>query len=117
MDISDGLLQDLGHLCRASQVGAELALEALPTSPEFLAACHELGTSAEACTLRGGEDYELLFTSSPEHREAWLAESSSTPLRRIGQLVHAPGITLVEPNGTRRNPSREDKGPAGFRHF
>uniref|UniRef100_UPI0034E19F6A thiamine-phosphate kinase n=1 Tax=Roseomonas rosulenta TaxID=2748667 RepID=UPI0034E19F6A len=65
MDVSDGLVQDLGHLCRAAGCGAELAAGAVPLSP----AARALVVADPALlpvVLTGGDDYELLFTAAPE---------------------------------------------------
>lgn len=66
IDISDGLLADLGHILKKSQVGAELYLEELPLSQHLLSV-HE--NQAEQFALTGGEDYELCFTVSNDNRE------------------------------------------------
>ena len=63
IDVSDGLLADLGHITERSRVGAELDYEALPRSA-MLASCPDRAL-ADACILAGGDDYELLFTASP----------------------------------------------------
>lgn len=68
IDVSDGLLQDLGHILRSSGVGAEVDLDALPLGEGYFEACAELGLDPWELALTGGEDYELLFTA-PEGRE------------------------------------------------
>ena len=65
IDLSDGVATDLYHICRLSGVGARLATENLPLSPGVRAVARMLGKDPEALALRGGEDYQLLFTSSP----------------------------------------------------
>jgi thiamine-monophosphate kinase len=62
VDVSDGALQDLGHLCDASGLGAELFAAALPLEPGFAELARELGLDPLALALHGGEDYELLYT-------------------------------------------------------
>ncbi|MGA0838566.1 MAG: thiamine-phosphate kinase [Pseudomonadales bacterium] len=91
IDLSDGLLQDLGHLCRASGVGAELNLESIPVAP---------GATA-ALALRGGDDYELCFTAASP--PSVLGVSTSC----IGRIVATPGIRA---NG-------EQLGSSGYQHF
>ncbi len=66
IDVSDGLLSDLGQLCRASGVGACVEVEAIPRHPRFEEVAAALGVSALECLLGGGEAYELLFTAPPD---------------------------------------------------
>ena len=67
IDISDGLLADLGHILKASNLGAETHLEQLPVSLYHLNHLHE--PIIQQCVLAGGDDYELCFTASPNKRE------------------------------------------------
>jgi thiamine-monophosphate kinase len=78
MDVSDGLVQDLGHLCRAGELGAVIEAGLVPLSdaarmagPEWLPAC-----------LTGGDDYELLLAVSPNREATLVAEA-----RRVGMAV------------------------------
>ncbi len=92
IDVSDGLLADLGHLCRASGCAASLDVERLPVSPEL----RELFPvrDAETWALTGGDDYELCFTAPPSRRrriERALA-ARETPVRRIGRLREGRGV-------------------------
>ena len=92
IDVSDGLLADLGHLCRASGCAASVDVERLPVSPEL----RELfpARDAETWALTGGDDYELCFTAPPPRRrriEQALA-ACETPVRRIGQLQAGDGV-------------------------
>lgn len=82
MDLSDGLAADLPRLCAASGVGATIDPTALPT-----AAC--LGAAALDHQLRGGEDYQLLFTAAARHRPALrgLATACDVRLHRVGALT------------------------------
>jgi thiamine-monophosphate kinase len=98
IDLSDGLIGDLGHLLQASKVGASLALEALPRSSAMadqpLAIQHE-------CMLAGGDDYELLF-SAPQLARAAVqraALASATPVTRIGSIDQAFGLRLLDGQG------------------
>ncbi len=86
IDVSDGLLGDLGHILEASSVGAELHLELMPKAAEL--ACADLPL-ARHCLLCGGDDYELLFTAPPEREAEILAISSrlGLPLTKIGAIV------------------------------
>ena len=87
IDISDGLVADLGHLLAASNVGAMLIPEALPTSPALREAFDE--PTVRRLQLTGGDDYELCFTAPPAHRAA--CERLAT---RIGSIEAAPGLRL-----------------------
>lgn len=92
IDVSDGLLADLGHLCRASGCAASVDVERLPISPE-LQALFPIG-DAETWALTGGDDYELCFTAPPSRRrtiEQALA-ACETPVRRIGELHEGRGV-------------------------
>lgn len=111
IDISDGLAGDLGHVLRASGVGAELLLEALP-QPDAVTALP--AAQRLRCVLQGGDDYELVFTAPATARSAVEAAArlSSTPVRRIGHTVKEAGLTLIDGQGRRRPFSG-----AGFDHF
>src|SRR5262249_37497363 len=61
LDVSDGLTADLGHLCAASNVGAELDAGAIPVDPAALVVADALGLDALRLALEGGEEYELVF--------------------------------------------------------
>jgi thiamine-monophosphate kinase len=85
MDISDGLLQDLAHLCRASGVGAEVQAPAVPLS----AAARAAGPAWLPLCLTGGDDYELLLAVPASAEAALLAEAAraQVPMTRIGRFV------------------------------
>ncbi len=106
MDLSDGLALDLGRLCAASGVGAQVLARALPASAAVAAAPDRLSLQ-----VAFGEDYELLFTS-PAHRKADVLALG----RRLGRSVHAIG-TIDDQAAAG---ARLDSGPwpAGrFSHF
>jgi thiamine-monophosphate kinase len=112
IDVSDGLLQDLGHLCEASQVGAVIEAPTLPLSPAYRAL---LGDTLWDTALSGGEDYELLFCAAAEHREAivQLAQTSSCPITRIGCIVpQNEGLSVRGQDGVPLKLAR-----SGFDHF
>jgi thiamine-monophosphate kinase len=83
IDISDGLLSDLGHLLQRSQVGARVQLDALPCSTHLRQQAPQL---QQRCLLAGGDDYELLFTAAPSQAAAVQAAAHQTgvPVTRIG---------------------------------
>ncbi|OQX14528.1 MAG: thiamine-phosphate kinase [Desulfobulbaceae bacterium A2] len=103
-DISDGIATDLAHICTASQIGARIQAELLPSHPLLSRAAEQLGLVPLDLMLRGGEDYELLWTASPGDTAAILAlaEEMMLPCRQIGTIVDRPGVQLCqqEPHGT-----------------
>lgn len=105
VDISDGCLQDLQHLCAASGVGATLHADAIPTAPGYEAACEALNLDPIELALSGGEDYELMFTAEPCAR----AEEIGT---QIGEIVEGTGVRVVDEAG-----APIAIGRTGFRHF
>ncbi|QRK09974.1 thiamine-phosphate kinase [Archangium violaceum] len=107
LDLSDGLAQDLGHLCTASRVSAELELERLPLSRSVRASLGAEGA------LAGGEDYELLLAVPPERTSAFerACLRVEEPLTRIGSL------TQGQPGHIRDASGRSLRLPAGFDHF
>ncbi len=113
MDISDGLVADLGHIADVSGVGAVIEAARLPLSPaaRTAIAADPLRLSA---ALSGGDDYELLFTAAADAGAALtaLAGELGLPLTRIGRIEAGSGVEVVD-----------DKGAvlavpvAGYRHF
>jgi thiamine-monophosphate kinase len=110
IDISDGLLADLGHILERSQVGATLEFETIPKGllRELVA---EL---LQRCILAGGDDYELCFTAPVAKRSEINAISAELqlPLARIGSILAEQGCTLRAADGSEMN---IDKG--GYDHF
>ncbi len=90
IDVSDGLLGDLGHLLERSAVGAVLQLELMPEAASRACADPDL---ARRCLLGGGDDYELLFTAAPSRREQIrsIAARLTLPLTAIGEIVEGDG--------------------------
>ena len=104
IDISDGLLGDLGHVLEASSVGACIDTACAATlmacrGPDLDAAVPH--TIQLGCILAGGDDYELAFTAPPATRAAVLAAAavSGTRVTRIGQVQSEPGLRLVDAQG------------------
>ena len=99
IDISDGLLQDLGHICAASDTGAVIWHEKLPLSTAYRALSGKAGTSF---ALSGGEDYELLFCARPQNRRRIesLSARAAVKITRIGSCVGAEqGVTVIDGSG------------------
>jgi thiamine-monophosphate kinase len=113
LDVSDGLVADLDHICAVSGVGAEIEAARVPLSP----AARRLVGSDEAAlgqVLTGGDDYELLFTVPHARAEALetIAQASAIPLTRIGTIVAGKGVRVVGPDGSAMTLDR-----GGYRHF
>jgi thiamine-monophosphate kinase len=109
-DISDGLLGDLGHILQRSGVGASLDTSIATTliaSSSYLTGArgqffqNPSDITVLQCVLGGGDDYELVFCAPPEQRTAVLAaaQSSATPVTRIGHIDAQPGLRLVDGQG------------------
>ena len=112
IDISDGLLADLGHILDASHTGAEIGFADLPISGTL----HSLssGDLMQQCILSGGDDYELCFTAPvARHGEVLrIAAQLDLPLKRIGKIVAGNGCIVHDAAG---NPL--DIEACGYDHF
>lgn len=99
IDISDGLLGDLGHILERSGVGAALEFAALPTHPVAQNYLHE--AVARDCVLAGGDDYELCFTAPAGSTDAVLAAAATAgvAVTRIGRITAEPGLTVLDADG------------------
>jgi len=97
IDVSDGLLSDLSHICELSQVGAQIRLDWLPIHPSvrttFETQCIELA-------LSGGEDYELLFTANREVMDR-VKQDLSCPVTVVGEVTkdHPGQVTVLDESG------------------
>lgn len=117
IDISDGLLADLGHVCAASGVDACIDADALPVSRALAAAC--VGNARRALQLSGGDDYELCFTAPPGRRaaiEQALSRGDSTA-RVIGRIEARQAgaqcaVRVHTSDGSVWTPARK-----GYQHF
>ncbi|MCA3303921.1 MAG: thiamine-phosphate kinase [Roseomonas sp.] len=100
MDVSDGLVQDLGHLCRAAVCGAEISAAAVPLSAAARAAL-EGDAALLPLILTGGDDYELLFAAAPADADAVRAASaaSGVPVVRIGRFIAGEGVVVRDGSG------------------
>ncbi|WP_299595270.1 thiamine-phosphate kinase [uncultured Microbulbifer sp.] len=106
LDISDGLLGDLGHICAASKLGAELNLNDLPVAE--LAYSMNADTALETA-LTGGDDYQLCFTVPEKHLD--IVQNLQLPITAIGTMHREPGIQCTL-NGKSWQPRS-----TSYRHF
>ncbi|MEG0225475.1 MAG: thiamine-phosphate kinase [Comamonas sp.] len=112
LDVSDGLLGDLGHILAQSRVGA--CIDTRLTGALLAAGLTENEELIRQCTLAGGDDYELCFTAAPEMRAqvAAAARASDTPVTRIGSAQARSGLRLLDAQG-----QELVKRYASFDHF
>jgi thiamine-monophosphate kinase len=112
IDISDGLLADLGHIATRSGVKAVIESRAVPLSPALQSVLGREFSLEEA--LAGGDDYELCFTAAPARREEieQTLRQVGTRLTRIGTVVAGQGVNCLGPDGRPLSSFN-----AGYRHF
>ncbi len=114
LDISDGLSDDLAHICRQSRVGARIDREKIPISPELKWWAKQCGENPQEIGLIGGEDYELLFCAAPE---------KELEIRRILDRRGVQGkiIGEIKPQNyglkIARGTEIEELKPGGWDHF
>ncbi|MCP4003513.1 MAG: thiamine-phosphate kinase [bacterium] len=112
IDISDGLVRDLGHVLEQSGCGAELALERIPLLSGFRGECERAGCDPEEMALSGGEDFELLFTVAAD------APDAERLTKRLGVRVSDIGvITRTGRLDFFRKDKRVSLANKGFEHF
>jgi thiamine-monophosphate kinase len=111
IDVSDGLLGDLGHILKRSNVGAQIDTHWLQAASRFGDTSLPAGITPLLAelpwnkrlefALAGGDDYELCFTAPVNQRElvhaaAW---ETDTPVTRIGRITQEPGLVVLDPQG------------------
>ena len=102
MDVSDGLMQDLGHVARASGLGAQVEFDRVPLSVAGRAVVTLVGEEdARQHVLGGGDDYELLFTAPVTEREAIARISAvqDVPVCRIGCMIDGQDVIALDHDG------------------
>ncbi len=111
IDISDGLLADLGHVLKASGCGARIDIDKLPAAKSLAGLEDETRWNYQ---LSGGDDYELLFTLPPHHKDmlATWSQQLDIKLSIIGEIEEGQSICCISPNGMIYDPQK-----AGFEHF
>lgn len=113
LDVSDGLVADLGHLCDASSVGAEIHADGVPLSASsrraLAAGKVELGE-----LLTAGDDYELIFAvaARDEMKLARVAKAASVKMTKIGRITREKGVRVLDAHG-----QPLDLGRTGYQHF
>lgn len=111
IDLSDGLAGDLGHVLRASDVGARIVVDQLPAARDFLRHL-TADMSRVALQAQGGDDYELCVCLPPDRVEAARAALEGLPLTVVGEIMAERGLRFVDGAGaTIAVPSH------GYRHF
>lgn len=112
IDVSDGLLADLGHICAASNVGAEIEAALLPRSSALLDRFDDV--SPRDFALSGGDDYELCFTVPPQRVAAVQADLArlGCGATRIGRIVEGQGVKVRDADGQWLEPAQQ-----GWDHF
>jgi thiamine-monophosphate kinase len=116
IDVSDGVIGDLCHICKSSGKGAEIEAASLPVSPAICEAAQGAGADRLEWVLSGGEDYELMFTCSPEAvrgLKQMLLDETGTSCAQIGRITAEIGEVWVRlADGKRIAPSVR-----GWDHF
>jgi thiamine-monophosphate kinase len=113
LDVSDGLVADLGHLCAVSGMAATLDAALVPLSAATRTALDRDRTLL-SLVLGGGDDYELVFAApvAAETTIAALARSLALPITMIGRITAGNGVQVVDETGR-----RIELGASGYRHF
>lgn len=119
MDLSDGLATDLAHLCQQSNVGAVIHSAQLPSLPALHEAAHLLRVNPLDLMIKGGEDYELVFTAAADSaREIQaIAEKAGVQVTQVGKVVDLLGVRLALPPSPLHEEQEIDISFVGFDHF
>lgn len=119
IDVSDGLAQDLHHLCRRGNLGARLDQDKLPKSKAMEKVCQTNNLNPLPLILSGGEDYELLFTLKSEDVKKLLRRfhEINTPLALIGEVTAKSGEIFLQRNDGSKELLKRDSGFDHFRSF
>ena len=115
IDISDGLVGDLGHILKRSKVGAVLTTDWVADSAAISSAMQTLPLSRRLdYALAGGDDYELLFTAAPDQADAVqeAANDCGVPVTCIGRIMPTPGLQVLDTQGVAMS-----RRFASFDHF
>ncbi len=98
IDVSDGLMGDLGHILECSRVGAVIDADALPCGE---ALCTQEAALRREFALNGGDDYELCFTAAPDQADAVQAAAQAAGVRvtRVGRIINGSGLQITDGDG------------------
>ncbi|ARN74412.1 thiamine-phosphate kinase [Oceanicoccus sagamiensis] len=112
IDISDGLLADLAHIAKASQLAAVVNVDQLPLSSVIKAVVEK--PQALAYALSGGDDYELCFTAPPENRALikTLGQQLGVPITEVGTMLAGSGVSCIDASG-----GDVSVDASGYQHF
>jgi thiamine-monophosphate kinase len=113
IDVSDGLVADLGHICKTSDVGAKILMGKIPLSVAGKEAIAIKPRSIDLI-LSGGDDYELLFTADSTFQKLSkiISERTNVSLTKIGTIIKTKSVCVLDLNGKRYPVSK-----AGYTHF
>lgn len=112
IDLSDGLSSDLNHLCSESEVGALIDASRIPIDPLVREVCGRRALDPLMLALHGGEDFELLFTATPENIAKLPTRVDGVAVTRIGEITEACGSVQVSEGSRTWNLE-----PGGWEHF
>jgi thiamine-monophosphate kinase len=113
-DTSDGFAGDLGHLCEASGVGAEIVRSLMPVEETLLAASASLGRDPYEFVLGESDDYELILTCDPRNvrRLQSVGAGACAPLTEVGRITAERELLIILRDG-----NKQSLDVAGFDHF
>jgi thiamine-monophosphate kinase len=104
IDVSDGVASDVGHLTAESRVGVQIRARLVPVHPGAAVMARLMGRDPLDLALRGGEDYELLFTTTADPRPALASVAPDLAVTRIGEVTPGTGVPILVHEDGRSEP-------------